>query len=349
MQHHIPRGLFLVEKALLEAEAQISLVERLTPINFEQERSLTERSLKQGRTRLPVFEYVEPDRVSLERVRETLKRSQDALSALEGSVAAALLQERVAELSLELAMVLAVGTAEVRDLSRARYPFSGDEISCADALAESWFDATSASRGSASEGPRKELFTYLQAQCQKERIKVEVVQRPLASVSAVGGEVLYVRAGAKTTEEEARRIFHHEVEGHLLPRLRSRNHPAPFSIGTPGCLEDEEGRAILLEERFDCLSQERMRTLAVRHWVASSVLVGSEVEVVLRLAAQVPSDVLSESLCRALRGGGLARERVYLPAFLRVKRALAETPELEEWMREGRISVSGARALLSAD
>ena len=48
---------------------------------------------------------------------------------------------------------------------------------------------------------------------------------------------------------------------------------------------------------------------------------------------------------RAHRGGGLGREVVYLPAFLRVKEALAEEPGLWGALGSGRVSVEAARVL----
>jgi hypothetical protein len=53
----------------------------------------------------------------------------------------------------------------------------------------------------------------------------------------------------------------------------------------------------------------------------------------------------AEIALRAHRGGGLAREIVYLPAYLEVKEALARDPGLERFLERGRISLDAARKL----
>jgi hypothetical protein len=48
---------------------------------------------------------------------------------------------------------------------------------------------------------------------------------------------------------------------------------------------------------------------------------------------------------RVHRGGGLGREAVYLPAFLRVEAALAARPELDRVLGSGRVAVDAADVL----
>jgi hypothetical protein len=48
---------------------------------------------------------------------------------------------------------------------------------------------------------------------------------------------------------------------------------------------------------------------------------------------------------RVYRGGGLGREIVYLPAFLRVDAALAKAPHLDAVFGAGRVSVATAELL----
>jgi hypothetical protein len=48
---------------------------------------------------------------------------------------------------------------------------------------------------------------------------------------------------------------------------------------------------------------------------------------------------------RAHRGGGLARELVYLVAFSRVRRAFDADPECESWLERGRVSAAAVADL----
>jgi hypothetical protein len=46
-----------------------------------------------------------------------------------------------------------------------------------------------------------------------------------------------------------------------------------------------------------------------------------------------------------MRGGGLAREIAYLPAYLEVRAAFAENPWLEVYFQRGKVSLEAARIL----
>jgi hypothetical protein len=145
-------------------------------------------------------------------------------------------------------------------------------------------------------------------------------------------------------------LWAHEVHGHLLPRLRSKAEGTPFRIGTKGCSQDEEGRALLLEERAGALSTQRRVEVAVRFQLGRAAQIGPEEACRCAkelLARGVSSSDVARNLTRALRGGGLGREQIYLPAYLRVTSAFAENPGWERFMERGRISVDGARALES--
>ena len=50
---------------------------------------------------------------------------------------------------------------------------------------------------------------------------------------------------------------------------------------------------------------------------------------------------------RIHRGGGLAREVAYVPAYHEVAHAFAENAELERWFERGRVSLGAARDLVS--
>jgi hypothetical protein len=270
-------------------------------------------------------------------------------SGLGDSVIGRLLRERLDELSVEANLLRTCGRSEFVTWARRRFEFSEAELSQAHHLSGQWLELPSSS---SDQGQLLPLVSQLQRMAQKREaawgVNVRVIERPLASVAAVGGDAVYVRPGARATPAEAERIFAHEVEGHLLPRLRGRAGPPPFRIGTRNCSVDEEGRAILLEERRGTLDARRKSELAVRFFVGDAAqqgrqALGDEVRRLLRL--NVAPAILARTLVRAFRGGGLGREKIYVVAYLRVRDALRRTPELESWMERGRISLCGARAL----
>src|SRR5262249_52921029 len=111
--------------------------------------------------------------------------------------------------------------------------------------------------------------------------------------------------------------------------------------------EDEEGRALVIEERYELLDDERRRELGIRHRMALDVRSGADwVESVrFGLAFGLTPRESVRIAARIHRGGGLAREVIYLPAWERVTRAFDADPTLEAWLERGRVSVDAARIL----
>ena len=170
----------------------------------------------------------------------------------------------------------------------------------------------------------------------------------LASLAATGDGVILVRGGIACRRADIARVVAHELYGHALPRHRARAEAVGlFRAGTAGGSDDEEGRALLIEWRGGFLDHRRRVELGWRHLAGLSVRDGADfVQTVdLLLDAGAPVDEAVGVAARAHRGGGLAREVVYLPALARVASALQEQPVLEQWLKRGRIGVAAAAAM----
>jgi hypothetical protein len=87
---------------------------------------------------------------------------------------------------------------------------------------------------------------------------------------------------------------------------------------------------VLEEERAGLFDGARRFTLAARHLAARAAHDGAPpCEVASRLVrAGVTAERAARVLVRVYRAGGLGREAIYLPAYLRVRKALDEAPEL---------------------
>jgi hypothetical protein len=142
------------------------------------------------------------------------------------------------------------------------------------------------------------------------------------------------------------RIAAHELVAHALPRARAAHAPLGlFRAGTAGSADHEEGRALLVERRAGLFDVERRRELALRHRAALAVRGGAEPAETHALLRELgaPQAAAFEIARRAHRGGGLAREIVYLPAYFAVSEAFAENPALERWFEQGRVDLTAAR------
>jgi hypothetical protein len=180
-------------------------------------------------------------------------------------------------------------------------------------------------------------------------VRVEVRARQTAA-AVVGDGFVAVRAGQRQGAHEVARIALHELEGHALPRQRAQSERlALFRVGSAASSDDEEGRALWLEQQAGLCDEARCAELALRHVLARAAREGhafADVCAELRARGAQPERLIDAAL-RAYRGGGLGRELVYLAALSRVSRAFAEQPVLAAWLARGRLSVSAARTLLS--
>lgn len=347
--------LFQIERALVGAEQRIALLDSLTPTNFSSEVARLASSFDKGDALLPQFRFTsEHERRSRsDSVSATLVAAQLALAdrGFQKELVPGLCEllcERIFELSLEVQMLRECGRPVVQQLAVARYPFTPLEIEAARNLAEMWSSAPDDSQDDppCDEGDRSLAAAFEEKRRQMGPLseRIIIAERNLASLCAVGGAHLYVKRGVRVKNAEVERLWRHEVEGHLLPRLQAELEPTPFSIGAPGSSIDEEGRAVLLEEKYGFLHAGRRRDLALRFLLALALREGGDdaVREQLRLARErgAPAASLARAVCRIYRGGGLAREVIYLPGYLRVKATLGSTPSLDEFFQRGLVSIA---------
>jgi hypothetical protein len=367
-----PSLLERVDALFARAERESALLQRAWP---ERAQASCERwlaAIGRGEAAPLTFCYRSPPvltelRAALERVTEALGSAPlaDALSAgrERGPSIAELYAARAAELELEAALAEQIGRPGFAVLARRRHALgSTPEWSEAGRLARQWARAAHTPSNAAAE-PRfvsddaraaHSLLRLLGEQIGRLKLPVRVVPVPeLASRAATGDGIIYVRAGMQLTAREGLRVARHEVFAHALPRVRARVQALGlWRVGSAGAGADEEGRAILLEQRFGDLDPERRRELGLRHLTALAVLDGADAHDCTRLLAGfgcAPGQaVWLYARCArgaAAAGGGLCRELEYLPAWLRVSRALQTDPTLEAWLAGGRLSLAAARAL----
>lgn len=340
-------------RALIAAEESIKLVTRLAPADLDAERTRLARDYARGE---PLVITRTSDRpTDLAEVRRTLERVR-AVTAPLGAFGS-LHAERAAELELEARLVEALGTPRFRELAAERFPPPGAALAreCDDFVTEALPVVAAPPpelHRSDDEADPKSLIARLRVRARELGLAVSFrMTRDQLAVAATGDGVVSVRSGAWLRAAAAERIATHELFGHALPRARARHAPwALFRAGTRGATDDEEGRALLAEERAGLLDAERRRELALRHVAALGVRAGDDARATCKRLVElgVPLERAVELTLRVQRGGGLAREIVYLPAFFAVKRAFAELPGLERWFERGRVGLAAAAVLMQA-
>lgn len=333
------------------AERQIDLLRRVRPLDGSEQAARWLAARARGASTKMALSYAPtPDFGDLLCALERLSLELEGAGPLGGLYAG-----RARELALDAQLAENVGKAPFVTLARRRH---------AERPSEDWLTA----RRCASTWVRQEagppeaplsrsddptsatsLLNVLRREVGRLRVPVRI--QPCASLAtraATADGVIYIRSGVALGRRAAERIALHELYGHALPRVLSRAQVVGlFRVGSERAVDDEEGRAVLLEERAGLLDGERRRELGLRHVAALAVAGGADADECVRVLESCGCSARDgiEHYLRVSRGGGLCRELEYLPAWQRVSAALARDPDIDRWLARGRLGLHAAAIL----
>ncbi len=348
-----PAWLHPAEKILREATSRVRMIAATTPVDLAGELERLFVSWNAGEPRSPRFEF--PQRQDHRDLIVALERLAEHLEA-EGPLGNAY-ADRARELAIEAAICSAVGAPQFRACARRRFSRRDTFDDAADRLAMDWLDeplidaTLDAAEFVLSDDERepRSLLVRLRTELGRRKLPFRVVvARDSSALAATGDSFVQVAKNRKMTLADVERTVLHEIEGHVLPRWRANAQSLGlFALGTRFGVDDQEGRALCIEQRAGHLTIFRRRELAFRHIAARRAEHGAEfvdvVPILLERGATL-TDALRIT-ARVFRGGGLARELVYLPAFLRVESALRASPDIDGVVGAGRVSIQAADVL----
>jgi hypothetical protein len=350
-----------VAEALLLAEKQVRLLERVQPLGLATELERLVTAWERGNELFPQLRYAH--RPHLTRLRDGLAMIiQWGESATEGTNPdAPWLASRAHELSLQAELAEYVGTRRFGHLAERLFPPpSGDRSTVVKGLVDAWKDLQPGLREpiflSDDRREPKSLYSLLRVRLENLGLLAEIrVETALNSVAATANGQIRILADTPLTELEARRIVEHEVLAHLIPRLNANRAQGPLKCGCASSSADEEGRALLIEERLNLMNDWRKHELALRHRANESARAGANFIDVVRELLGFGASVRAalKTALRCFRGsvvsgaeqtdcGGLGREIIYIPSYLRIKSAFAAHASLEHWFERGRTSLEYA-------
>jgi hypothetical protein len=345
-----PRWTARATQALTDAAAQVRVIASNTPTNLREELDRLQACWRSG-AELPRFSYAEPpDHAAL---RAALLALADNLEG-EGELGA-IYAARARELETEAALCEHAGRPGLWAAARRRYALRDAFEASADVTAAAWLEERAPGTPSAGTSRSDDeldpgsLLNRLRQELGKRRLPLRVlVSRNLASLAATGEGFIQIVAERALSRQDVERTVLHEIEGHVLPRHVSTSAPIGiFAIGTARGSDDQEGRALARERAAGFLDHGRRREIALRHQAARSVGAGADFVATTRLLLDrgAPQPDALRIAARVHRGGGLAREAVYLPALLRVEAALGADASLDRVLGAGRVAVDAASAL----
>jgi hypothetical protein len=318
----------------LSTMRRVRLIGAATPVNAEAEIERLTAALAAGRPSFPQWTH-QPEATAMPEIHD----------------ASDLVRARLDELRLEAAMAEAVGTHAFAALAAERFCEPERALRAADRTATSWAERTSGDEDTElvrtdADDPRS-LLSQLRAAIGRARAPFAVRVSPLGALAATGDHTVYVARGRSTTPRAAQRIALHEVQGHVLPRVRAKRLHWIFELGTARGTDEQEGLAVLYEERAGLLDDARRIDLARRHLAARAMRAGADfVDVVRALVAMraSPRDAVMIA-SRVFRGSngrfpGLGRESVYITSFSRVRAHLTKHPADEAILASGQIAIA---------
>lgn len=359
----LPPWLVRAERLLIEAVRLVRLLGSVVPRNAPQERARILAALEAGQTVNPRWTYARTDHTLL---RKALARAAASLAA-ESHPVAQLYAARCRELEVEAALSSEAGTTVLGALARARFrSLSPQAAGEATILARKWIAEGHEALATADPNDVEELvlsdatipgslFTRMREEVGRLGLPFAVVVQPsLSALAATGERHILVAAGRMTRKEDVERTVMHEIEAHAIPRTRaSQARLAIFQIGTARGIDDQEGLALVLEERGNFLKPRRKRELAARHLAVEAMDGGASFADALSALVKEHGLPAADAVLvaeRAFRGGdgtspGLGRERIYLEAFLRVGEHLAKKPTDEGILTSGQVSLDAIPVL----
>jgi hypothetical protein len=366
----VPEAVARHDRALIDAAREVRLLGAVAPAKAGRERARLTAALASGGTARPRWSYERTDRRGVRHALDALGRS------LAGEAASPLVvayRERVEELALEAELAEAVGTARFAALAGRRFGASSpgatqgapeatqgaqDATEAADRLAAAWATLAPAPALPTIRSDAREagsLVSRLRAEVSRLGLPFVVVTTDqLAPLAAIGDTRIWVAEGREVTAEDVERTVVHEVLAHAAARARAAEIPlALFRVGTRRGSDEQEGLALVVEERHGFLRGRRRRELGLRHAVCARMWRGESFAEAARWLTRDASVGAAEAvrICeRAYRGGdgespGLGRERVYLEAYVRVREHLAGRPEDEGVLMAGQVALDAVRAL----
>ena len=320
-----------------------------TPTNLASELTALHQAFAASSPRAPHFRYAPPAKD----VRGPLEQLARQLSS-RGSWGV-LYAARVEEMWVEAHLCQHAGTPQLSHWARRRYAYLDEHTIAADALARQWAQLplhypADEPRWLSDDGDQgSSLLSRMRDEIGRQRLPFRVVvSEQLSALAAIGPGVVYVRPGISLTRSEVERTVLHELKGHALPSVRAQaSDIGLLTLGSAGGSDAQEGRALLIERRAGWLTSQRRGELGRRHLAALASHDNVDFVETVALLRRHPTP-LADALriaARAHRGGGLGRERVYLPALLRVSAALDREPALEAWLAHGKLSTAAASTL----
>lgn len=304
-----------VDAELARLDAQIDWLLALTPIAGDALWAGFEAS---GRTRVAPLRYVDLS-LDLREVRARL----DALPLDDVERESPLLSGLLAEKQRELERMLEL--VRLRDTDgfvNASIDLFGDVEASLLELARTILSDVGTGDPMEADTGIDEVMSAIEAELAwyRERapdFRIDVVADPdLTSLMMVSHGTFYVDANIRLPRARLQPLIQHEIGTHVVTRHNGRNQSLKqLEVGLAHYDPLQEGLGVLAEFLAGYLPGERLRVLAARVVAADMAVHGAGIPAIFEVLHRehgLPTDDAFDVALRALRGGGLTKDAVYL-------------------------------------
>lgn len=302
-----------VDAALLRLDAEIDWLLALNPVDGDRLWAGFEAS---GRRRMPPLRYLDRP-LDLAAARERLLALP--VDRIESPLLSGLLGEKQRELERQIELVRLRGTD---GFINASLDLFGDVPPALLGLARDILErvgpgaALEADAGidAVLEAARRELDWYRQ-RCPGFACEI-VVSDELNSLMMVSHGRLYIDAGIRVPRARVQPLLQHEIGTHIVTRHNgSRQALRQLEAGLAHYDPLQEGLGVLAEYLSGFLPGERLRMLAARVVGVDMAMHRQDAATIFEVLHEthgLPTDDAFDVTVRALRGGGLSKDAVYL-------------------------------------
>lgn len=302
-----------VDRELTRLDAEVDWLLALSPIQND---VLWKDFQASGFRRLGPLRYA-PVHLDLHATREELLDLP--VEDIESPVLSALLSEKQRELDRQIELVRLRGTDGFLDASLDL--FGGVEPRLLE-LARGILDAVDAGDPLPDDAGIDDVLAATEAEiawyrehCEGFAIKLEI-DDDLNSSMMVSHGTFYVDGEVRLPRARIQPLIQHEIGTHILTRHNGHKQPLKqLEVGLAHYDPLQEGLGVLGEYLAGFLPGERLRTLAARVVAVDMAISGSDVPAIfghLREDHGFDEDEAFDTAVRALRGGGLTKDAVYL-------------------------------------
>lgn len=359
-----------VRELFRRADATFSSVSRSTALldAITWPREVESRFFERGAAELPSVTY-EVDRDVAEKNLVALADFERSIDGPEACVA--LLKGFASSYAAANEMLLAVGTRRFFEVARETYgsarsvAFDADSTNLdfaehlARRLAIPMAEHDDASTLSAEEF-KEEVERRLARRKKAPEVSVELSDK-IASKAIAGQTRLRIRRDARFDPEEARGLYHHEIETHVFTAQNGAAQPLLgfLRAGGPRSTRTQEGVAVFAEFFSQALTSDRLRRLVDRVRLVAMAEDGADFLQLYRFLLERGRDeraafVDASRVCRGgLVSGGapFPKDACYLAGFMEVYNFLrvaiaANRPQIAELLVAGRFALEDVPALV---